>query len=143
MTYHQYQRAAKTVRPMVYWTLSRMSRAKPTAEPSAGTSGAHLTRLVYELLDAHDDTARLAGDLASDPHWQVHLEYLRDLQRHGRESLARAAAAPHADVQRDWHHGAQANPGTARFRQFLERVAKPRHHTSTLGQNTCDTRDAR
>jgi hypothetical protein len=120
-----------------------MSRSKPTVEPTAGMSGAHLTRLVYELLDAHDDTARLAGDLASDPHWQVHLDYLRDLQRHGRESLARAAAAPHADVQRDWHHGAQANRATTGFRQFLERVAKPRHHTSTPGQNTCDNRDAR
>jgi hypothetical protein len=109
----------------------------------AGMSGAYLTRLVYELLDAHDDTARLAGDLASDPHWQVHLEYLRDLQRHGRESLARAAAAPHADVQRDWHHGAQANRATTRFRQFLERVATRRHHTSTPGQNACDNRDAR
>jgi hypothetical protein len=97
----------------------------------AGTSGAHLTRLVYELLDAHDDTARLAGDLASDPQWQVHLEYLRDLQRHGRESLARAAAPPHADVQRDRHHGTQANRATAGFLQLLERVAKRRHHTST------------
>jgi hypothetical protein len=58
-------------------------------------SGAHLTRLVYELLDAHDDTARLAADLALDPRWQVHLEYLRDLlQRHGRESLAKAAGEP-------------------------------------------------
>lgn len=102
-----------------------MSRSKPTAEPTARMSGAHLTRLVYELLDAHDDTARLAGDLASDPHWQVHLDYLRDLQRHGRESLARAAAAPHADVQCDGHHGAAANRATTGFRQFLERVAKP------------------
>ena len=109
----------------------------------ARMSGAHLTRLVYELLDAHDDTARLAGELASDPHWEVHLDYLRDLQRHGRESLARAAAAPHADVQCDGHHGAQANRATTGFRQFLERVAKPRHHTSAPGQDTCENRDAR
>jgi len=119
-----------------------MSRSKPTAEPTAGVSDAHLTRLVYELLDAHDDTARLAGDLASDPHWQVHLHYLRDLQRHGRESLARAAA-PHADAQHDRHHGAQANRATTGFRQFLERVAKPRHHRSSPGRNMCDNRDAR
>jgi hypothetical protein len=66
----------------------------PHSKPTAGMSGAQLTRLVYELLDAHDDTARLAADLAIDPHWQVHLDYLRDLQRHGRESLARAAAEP-------------------------------------------------
>jgi hypothetical protein len=45
--------------------------------------------LIYELLDAHDDTARLAGDLARDPEWQAHLEYLRALQRKGRELLAR------------------------------------------------------
>ena len=57
-------------------------------------SGAQLTRLVYELLDAHADTARLAADLAIDPCWQVHLDYLRDLQRHGREALAGAAAGP-------------------------------------------------
>ena len=56
--------------------------------------GAHLMRLVYELLDAHDDTARLAAELTIDPHWEMHFEYLRDLQRHGRESLARAAAEP-------------------------------------------------
>jgi hypothetical protein len=34
------------------------------------------------------------GDLAIDPHWQVHLEYLRDLQRHGRESLPRTTEEP-------------------------------------------------
>jgi hypothetical protein len=67
-----------------------MSHSKPTA----GVSAADLTRLVYELLDAHDDTARLAADLAIDPRWQAQLEYLRDLQRHGRESLARATAGP-------------------------------------------------
>jgi hypothetical protein len=40
-----------------------------------------LTLLVYELLDAHDDTARPAADLAPDVRWEVHLGYLRDLQR--------------------------------------------------------------
>jgi hypothetical protein len=47
-----------------------------------------LAALVYELLDAHDDTARLAeglGDIA----WEFHLDYLRALQRKGRETLAR------------------------------------------------------
>jgi hypothetical protein len=59
--------------------------------------GLHSTRseedlvgLVYELLDAHDDTARLARELVVDERWQVHLDYLRDLQRVVRESLARA-----------------------------------------------------
>jgi hypothetical protein len=49
-----------------------------------------LEALVYELLDAHDDTAQLAvgrGDIA----WAIHLDYLRALQRRGRELLARAS----------------------------------------------------
>lgn len=45
--------------------------------------------LIYELLDAHDDTARLARDLASEPDWALHLDYLRALQREGRAVLAR------------------------------------------------------
>lgn len=44
--------------------------------------------LIYELLDAHNDTARLVSELAWDPEWQAHLEYLRALQRKGREVLA-------------------------------------------------------
>lgn len=44
--------------------------------------------LVYELLDAHADTAELAGDLSWDPRWAAHLDYLRALQRTGRETLA-------------------------------------------------------
>ena len=47
-----------------------------------------LTMLVYELLDAHDDTARLAADLAPDVRREVHLADLRDFQRLGREALA-------------------------------------------------------
>ena len=47
--------------------------------------------LIYELLDAHDDTARLAGERARDPAWQAQLEYLRALQRTGRAVLARIA----------------------------------------------------
>jgi hypothetical protein len=48
-----------------------------------------LVRWVYELLDAHRDTAWLAADLEDEPEWRAHLDYLRDLQRHGREALAR------------------------------------------------------
>jgi hypothetical protein len=44
--------------------------------------------LIYELLDAHDDTARLAATLTPDPRWAAHLDYLRALQRKGREVLA-------------------------------------------------------
>jgi hypothetical protein len=51
---------------------------------------AKLVALSYELLDAHADTARLASDAAPDGEWQSHLAYLRDLQRVGREVLARA-----------------------------------------------------
>jgi hypothetical protein len=45
--------------------------------------------LVYELLDAHADTADLAAELPDDTRWAAHLEYLRALQRTGREALAR------------------------------------------------------
>ena len=47
-----------------------------------------LVTLVYELLDAHDDTARLAAGLEDDPTWVEHLDYLRRLQRVAREMLA-------------------------------------------------------
>ena len=50
-----------------------------------------LTALVYELLDAHDDTARLAAGCEDDLRWAAHLAYLRDLQRVARGMLARGA----------------------------------------------------
>jgi hypothetical protein len=43
---------------------------------------------VYELLDAHDDTARIAREHDSELLWEAHLDYLRALQRRGRELLA-------------------------------------------------------
>jgi hypothetical protein len=64
---------------------------------SAGTAdedAAALVDLTYELLDAHADTARLVRDQAGDAEWEKHLAYLRDLQRVGREALARAAIGP-------------------------------------------------
>jgi hypothetical protein len=54
-------------------------------------TGAGLVALAYELLDAHSDTAQLADGLRSDPSWAAHLDYLRALQRTGREMLARTA----------------------------------------------------
>jgi hypothetical protein len=48
----------------------------------------YLTQLVYELLDAHGDTASLAAELLDDPVWAAHLNYLQRLQRIGREALA-------------------------------------------------------
>jgi hypothetical protein len=53
------------------------------------TGVASFEELVYELLDAHADTASLAASLASDPAWAAHLDYLRSLQRAARALLAR------------------------------------------------------
>jgi hypothetical protein len=47
-----------------------------------------LAELVYELLDAHSDTACLAAELRSDSRWSAQLEYLRALQRLSRDVLA-------------------------------------------------------
>ncbi len=59
-------------------------------EPSVSQVGSdgHMTALIYELLDAHADTMRLADELDATPAWAAHLDYLRDLQRVGREALA-------------------------------------------------------
>jgi len=54
-------------------------------------TSAKLAELVYELLDAHDDTARLAQQLSCDVQWAAHLDYLQQLQRVGRELLAATA----------------------------------------------------
>ena len=61
--------------------------------PTKSTNGvaAELVDLVYELLDAHDDTARLARAEGCDEAWDAHLDYLRSLQRVGREVLAGTA----------------------------------------------------
>jgi hypothetical protein len=48
----------------------------------------HPEVLVYELLDAHADTAELAAEPRGEPRWAAHLDYLRALQRTGREALA-------------------------------------------------------
>lgn len=61
------------------------------ANKSAVTAGGYVTELVYELLDAHVDTMRMARELDTDPAWAAHLDYLRDLQRVGREALAHAS----------------------------------------------------
>jgi hypothetical protein len=56
------------------------TQAKPEAE---------VLSLVYELLDAHADTIAIGGELAAELRWQVHIDYLRVLQRKTREILAR------------------------------------------------------
>jgi hypothetical protein len=48
-----------------------------------------LEQLVYELLDAHQDTIKLAAPLRSLPEWEVHCAYLRDLQRTALEAMGR------------------------------------------------------
>ena len=59
---------------------------------STGPASATLVELVYELLDAHDDTARLAHESRDEVPWAAHLEYLQRLQRVGRELIAANAA---------------------------------------------------
>jgi hypothetical protein len=54
-------------------------------------AAASLAALAYELLDAHADTAQRADGLRDERSWAAHLDYLRALQRTGRETLARAA----------------------------------------------------
>jgi hypothetical protein len=63
------------------------------ANRSAVTTTGYVTELLYELLDAHVDTMRMARELDGDPAWAAHLDYLRDLQRVGREALAHGPSA--------------------------------------------------
>jgi hypothetical protein len=66
----------------------RLSRARSTSE----VRDTDTITLIYELLDAHQDTAEIAQALCDDPKWAAHLDYLRALQRTGREMLARMPA---------------------------------------------------
>ena len=59
--------------------------------PTSTLGGLDAQALVYELLDAHADTVALAAELACDPRWGAHLDYLRALQRTGRAALARTS----------------------------------------------------
>ena len=58
---------------------------------TAAATTNRLMDLVYELLDAHCDTIRLATEADEGVAWAAHVDYLRDLQRVGREVLARAS----------------------------------------------------
>jgi hypothetical protein len=71
---------------MSLWSVSR--QPLPPADPEEKVAA--LVALAYELLDAHADTARLYADHADEAEWSNHAAYLRDLQRVGREALARA-----------------------------------------------------
>ena len=57
-------------------------------QSSTPTTEQALVALAYELLDAHDDTTRLVHAEVADDEWPAHLDYLRCLQRRGREVLA-------------------------------------------------------
>jgi len=57
------------------------------------TRASLLIDLVYELLDAHSDTVALASPI-NDPAWEAHTDYVRALQRRGREILAVANVPP-------------------------------------------------
>ena len=59
------------------------------ADARTKQDGADLAELVYELLDAHVDTIALSDEPPSSVAWAAHLDYIRDLQRVGRERLAR------------------------------------------------------
>jgi hypothetical protein len=66
-----------------------MRKTRPTVDSSA-----KLVELVYELLDAHDDTARLVQEFGREVEWAAHLDYLQRLQRVGRELLAADTPRP-------------------------------------------------
>jgi hypothetical protein len=88
----------------------RAPRAACTADTGTSATGDHhraataaegLIALAYELLDAHADTAQLADGLTSDQSWAAHVDYLRALQRRGREVLARATTQEQSSCRRD------------------------------------------
>ena len=62
--------------------------AYPLNSSPAAERSERLARLIYELLDAHADTERLAHERPNRLRLRTHLRYLRDLQRVGREILA-------------------------------------------------------
>lgn len=69
----------------------RETGRRPPREPAPSLETvAALVAVAYELLDAHADTSQLVIDDAGDAEWRTHLAYLTDLQRVGREALARA-----------------------------------------------------
>jgi hypothetical protein len=76
---------------------ARETTASGDHQPDAETA-ADLASLAYELLDAHVDTLQLADGLADDSSWAAHLDYLRALQREGRETLARTASCERSSV---------------------------------------------
>lgn len=58
-----------------------------TSIPALREAEQTLVVLIYELLDAHEETLRMA-EIDPDAVWRAHLDYLRALQRTARELLA-------------------------------------------------------
>ena len=72
---------------------ARTTRASAQRQREGGDERvAALVAVTYELLDAHADTDGLATGATTEAEWENHLAYLRDLQRVGRETLARVGA---------------------------------------------------
>ena len=65
-----------------------MAFSQPQKAPAAVERSEQLTRLVYELLDAHAGTEHLSRTQSSELLRHAHPRYLCDLQRVGREVLA-------------------------------------------------------
>jgi hypothetical protein len=65
-----------------------MAFAYPPISSRLAVRSEELARLAYELLDAHSDTQRLVDEQSNELQWRLHLDYLKDLQRLGREVLA-------------------------------------------------------
>jgi hypothetical protein len=66
----------------------RSLRRTTTRQVPRDASLSALGKLVYQLLDAHEDTAQMAAWFRGDPDWRLHLERLQRLQRTSRETLA-------------------------------------------------------
>jgi hypothetical protein len=85
-------RGRRTSAPILHREARKTPRL-PVIGPSVGSArNADITALIYELLDAHDDTARLVASDSCAADWAAHADYLRALQRTGREILARLGA---------------------------------------------------
>jgi hypothetical protein len=69
---------------------AEVDAAASACEPPSAVVSSEIEALVYELLDAHADTADLAAELdwKGDQRWSMHIDYLRALQRTGRQALA-------------------------------------------------------
>jgi len=55
---------------------------------TTSADGRHLELLVDELTEALEETVRMATGPTTHLEWDVHLDYLRAMQRVARESLA-------------------------------------------------------